>query len=205
MNGRTLSIEDISRMSEQQLVELYRQGYTLEGAIQKSGCQSCAAPGNVHALAGTCSGTITIAVPCTPNWQIGAWGPCQSNGTQTRTVTDLNNCGTNAGKPATTQVCTYGVEAVLISCGVPYPAVGVSGDPIPPGSSFYIPIVVQSPNVAGIYRVDLTISDYSTIISSPTFTISAGTGNIGVTVAFTTLPADVPTGSKGYTIALVKT
>ena len=42
---------------------------------------------------------------CTPNWQVGNWSECV-NGQQTRTVTDSNNCGTNEGKPATTQSCT---------------------------------------------------------------------------------------------------
>ena len=41
MKGKVLSVEDISKMSGQQLSELYRQGYTLEGVIQESGCQSC--------------------------------------------------------------------------------------------------------------------------------------------------------------------
>jgi len=42
---------------------------------------------------------------CTPNWQVGNWSECV-NGQQTRTVTDSNNCGTDEGKPATTQSCT---------------------------------------------------------------------------------------------------
>jgi len=41
MNGKILSVEDVLRMSQEQLSEMYRQGYTLEGAIQKSGCSSC--------------------------------------------------------------------------------------------------------------------------------------------------------------------
>ena len=47
----------------------------------------------------------TIVTGCTPNWQIGNWGTCYSN-TQTRTVTDLNYCGTTLGKPSTTQSCS---------------------------------------------------------------------------------------------------
>ena len=44
---------------------------------------------------------------CTPNWQTGTWEACQPDNTQTRTVTDLNNCGVDTDKPATTQSCTY--------------------------------------------------------------------------------------------------
>ncbi len=44
---------------------------------------------------------------CTPNWQVGAWGACQPDGTQSRTVTDLNNCSVDTGKPASIQACTY--------------------------------------------------------------------------------------------------
>lgn len=42
---------------------------------------------------------------CAPSWQTGNWGAC-SNGSQTRTVTDANNCGTTTNKPATSQTCT---------------------------------------------------------------------------------------------------
>lgn len=45
--------------------------------------------------------------PCIPNWQIGEWGICQPDNTQTRTVTDLNNCNITTGKPTETQLCTY--------------------------------------------------------------------------------------------------
>jgi hypothetical protein len=42
---------------------------------------------------------------CTPNWSCGSWGTC-SNGQQTRTCTDSNNCGVTTGRPAITQSCT---------------------------------------------------------------------------------------------------
>lgn len=45
--------------------------------------------------------------PCTPNWSVGAWGICQQNNTQIRTVKDLNNCNIITGKPPTIQTCTY--------------------------------------------------------------------------------------------------
>lgn len=43
---------------------------------------------------------------CVPDWQTGSWNTCSSSGVQTRTVTDAKNCGTNSGKPATSQSCT---------------------------------------------------------------------------------------------------
>jgi hypothetical protein len=46
-----------------------------------------------------------ITIPtCTPNWRCGSWSAC-SNGQQTRTCTDLNNCGTTINRPALTQSC----------------------------------------------------------------------------------------------------
>lgn len=42
---------------------------------------------------------------CTPSWDCTAWSSCTS-GTQTRTCTDSESCGTTSGKPATSQSCT---------------------------------------------------------------------------------------------------
>jgi len=44
---------------------------------------------------------------CTENWDCENWGSCSEQGSQTRTCTDLNSCGTTKNKPATTQSCTY--------------------------------------------------------------------------------------------------
>jgi len=44
---------------------------------------------------------------CSPSWTCTAFGSCQANGTQTRTCTDQNSCGTTSGKPNETQACTY--------------------------------------------------------------------------------------------------
>ena len=41
---------------------------------------------------------------CTENWTCGDWLSC-SSGTQTRTCTDANSCGTTTTRPATTQSC----------------------------------------------------------------------------------------------------
>jgi len=43
---------------------------------------------------------------CEENWNCGEWSSCSDQGTQTRTCTDLNNCGKNENKPAISQSCT---------------------------------------------------------------------------------------------------
>jgi hypothetical protein len=58
-------------------------------------------------------GTPNINVPtCQPNWQIGAWNLC-ANGSQTRPVTDNNNCGTQINQPATVQSCVQKPGVVI--------------------------------------------------------------------------------------------
>lgn len=42
---------------------------------------------------------------CTPNWSCSDWSEC-SQGTHTRTCTDLNNCGSEEGKPIETEPCS---------------------------------------------------------------------------------------------------
>ena len=44
---------------------------------------------------------------CLVKWNCTEWGPCLSNGIQTRICIDLNECGTDWGKPAETQECEY--------------------------------------------------------------------------------------------------
>ena len=41
---------------------------------------------------------------CSENWQCSEWSSCE-DGTQTRTCTDLNDCGTTSNKPAIEQEC----------------------------------------------------------------------------------------------------
>ncbi len=48
----------------------------------------------------------TTAVPCTESWSCTAWSACTAGGTQTRTCTDANACGTTTSKPAESQSCT---------------------------------------------------------------------------------------------------
>lgn len=45
---------------------------------------------------------------CIENWNCTEWSECYENGTQTRSCTDLNNCGTNNDKPATERECEHG-------------------------------------------------------------------------------------------------
>ncbi len=54
---------------------------------------------------------------CGPVWQCGSWSACSPSGTQTRTCTDKNSCGYDAGKPAVTQSCTYTAPAVTTGSG----------------------------------------------------------------------------------------
>lgn len=48
---------------------------------------------------------LEITQSCTENWSYGTWSSC-IGGQQTRTTTDLNNCGTEENKSATTQSCS---------------------------------------------------------------------------------------------------
>lgn len=43
--------------------------------------------------------------PCQPNWQCDSWSEC-IGGRQERVCRDLNGCGTDKGKPATSQSCS---------------------------------------------------------------------------------------------------
>lgn len=62
--------------------------------------------------------TLTISALsslCSPNWNFSAWDDCL-NGTQTRTVTDLNSCGTTSGKPAESQECVLSICTADWTC-----------------------------------------------------------------------------------------
>ncbi len=47
------------------------------------------------------------SISCTVNWTCTDWSECYPNGTQYRTCTDTNNCGTSYGKPEEERPCTY--------------------------------------------------------------------------------------------------
>ncbi len=52
-----------------------------------------------------CSNGQCISSSCTPLWQCSNWSSCVSN-IQTRSCTDVNNCGNNTNKPIETQSCS---------------------------------------------------------------------------------------------------
>lgn len=76
----------------------------------------------------SCSNGACIAInaTCTPNWSCTSFSACSATynsvcsnsatGTQTRTCTDLNNCGTTSGKPAESQSCTQTRNTDGIAC-----------------------------------------------------------------------------------------
>lgn len=55
-------------------------------------------------LATSSDGTFTT-LSCTESWSCGSWSACAS-GSQSRTCTDANSCGTSAHRPSTTRSCT---------------------------------------------------------------------------------------------------
>jgi len=46
---------------------------------------------------------------CIPNWQCTEWSPekCPKNNRQTKTCTDINNCGITKNKPPEIKLCTF--------------------------------------------------------------------------------------------------
>jgi hypothetical protein len=66
---------------------------------------------NWSALSTVVQKTTSAVVPvvCLEDWSCTGWGICGSDGTQSRTCTDVNACGTTAFKPAESQSCTPAV------------------------------------------------------------------------------------------------
>ena len=63
--------------------------------------------------------TTPTPTSCTPNWQMSEWSAC-TDSQQTRTVTDLNNCGITTDEPETIQSCveqTNPVNSIPASVG----------------------------------------------------------------------------------------
>jgi hypothetical protein len=69
--------------------------------------------GNTICESGETYTTCTSDCKCASNWQCRAWSECSLQGTQTRTCTDLNNCGVVAGKPIETQTCTPPIQELI--------------------------------------------------------------------------------------------
>ena len=53
------------------------------------------------------SGAAPPPEPCTPEWECTEWDACLPTGIQTRTCTDLNNCGTAEDRPDLIRDCEY--------------------------------------------------------------------------------------------------
>ncbi len=47
---------------------------------------------------------------CSENWICGSWSECSTDGKQTRTCSDYNNCGTTKLKPKIQQSCIYKIN-----------------------------------------------------------------------------------------------
>lgn len=75
-------------------------------------------------------------VACVPNWQIGEWSTCVDS-QQTRTVTDLNNCGIITDEPDTLQPC---VEQPVSGNNIPAGA-GAAGFALV-ASAYFWPLLI---------------------------------------------------------------
>ena len=83
---------------------------------------------NSTAFSITISGTTySSSRTCTASWSCTAFSSCSATGVQTRTCTDLNNCGTTAGKPDETQTCAYVAPCTESWSCTDYGACGASG------------------------------------------------------------------------------
>jgi hypothetical protein len=85
-------------------------GLTCQSSGYNSGVLSCYSQCEIdtsgcYNSVNTTNTTTTTNTTCTPYWQCTTWSTCTS-GTQTRTCTDANNCGTTSGQPAESQSCT---------------------------------------------------------------------------------------------------
>lgn len=50
---------------------------------------------------------VKVSEVCEPEWQCTGWSPCTEANLQTRSCTDVNDCGTLVGKPIESQFCVY--------------------------------------------------------------------------------------------------
>jgi len=72
----------------------------------------CPCPSDQVCDAGTCttpSGPLILPTLCEENWSCTEWSDCL-NEAQTRTCTDLSECGTNSSKPSEVQDCFIPLE-----------------------------------------------------------------------------------------------
>lgn len=80
-----------------------------------NGCQSTGGGGSGS---GSSSGSTTTAneteEECVESWSCTAWTGCVAPGTQVRTCTDANSCGTVVNKPSEQQACVYVAPQVTV-------------------------------------------------------------------------------------------
>jgi hypothetical protein len=89
-------------------------GYCGDGLLKKWAGEECEKDSdcNVTYVCHACK-----CVPCAEDWLCSGWGECSPQGTQTRTCTDANACGTAKNKPPESQVCAYTPPAAVVACG----------------------------------------------------------------------------------------
>jgi len=68
---------------------------------------TCTDLGNKYEITGLKHSGVKEQEPCEESWTCTDWGDC-SDGTQTRTCTDINSCGTEDNKPGESQGCSTG-------------------------------------------------------------------------------------------------
>ncbi|MFP4112188.1 MAG: hypothetical protein ACLFPQ_06095 [Candidatus Woesearchaeota archaeon] len=73
-----------------------------------SGDSSSSSASNNRGGGGGGGGAPPSHSSCTEDWTCSLYGACKSDGTQTRTCTDNNKCGTTRNKPDVMRSCEYG-------------------------------------------------------------------------------------------------
>jgi hypothetical protein len=94
-------------------------------------------PAEIPPLSGGGGGGGGGGGKCTPDWWCSPWSVCTRESNRTRSCLDLNNCGSNKGKPSEKESCTY-VSACYngfqdqvedgIDCGGPCPPCATCSD-----------------------------------------------------------------------------
>lgn len=97
------------------------------------------------------------AMFCKPNWQCTYWTQCNIAGTQSRTCTDLNSCGSATGKPPESQSCTPQTTAQIAS--------PIVGHPFSIGGRYYD----SDPTVPLINQIDINGASLGAVIKIDDF------------------------------------
>ncbi len=109
-NVGTAVVEGVSSSTDEcvgdkRLLEYYCENNALE--YEYYDCTDACSEGACTESATTPGGTtnVTPSGVCVENWRCSDWSAC-TDGKQTRTCVDGNNCNTTTGKPAESQSCT---------------------------------------------------------------------------------------------------